>query len=45
MNEGDLNLQDQAKVTKSFPVYVIMSLIDSVMDQMKTESHEFKKIV
>lgn len=35
----------EEKVNKSYPVYVIMSLIDSVMDQLKTESHEFKKLI
>ena len=36
---------EDVKNKKSFPVYVIMSLIDTVMDQMKSESHEFKKLI
>ena len=45
MNEIDLDPLSDQKVSKSYPVYVIMSLIDSVMDQMKSDSHEFKKLI
>ena len=33
------------EVVKSYPAYLLTSLIDIVMDQMKEESSEFKKFI
>ena len=48
--ENDLTRQDSQpsifkEVVKSYPAYLLTSLIDIVMDQMKEESSEFKKFI